>query len=547
MFKNILKFFALFTVYNVVADAKVSLDYTNDGVLRKDGECNINFINFGINNDIIDLKIKKENNSNGTFNLLISDLKNANAYLNNKSTGYTFNDNEIKNYVKVSQNGNAIKDIEATAAPHGRFSLLIKNLKSCEGLSIKETFKTDVLINSYLYYSNVKPNGINHAYDIVEFGPSSNNVPYDTLKWNMNTGLDSAREKCGIYIDYHEFDYTGGAHWKWYLSTDNINNKKCDNPAFYAAVKDSYANYEVMEELFGDHYNGYVIKREGSGIGHMDGILVDQKYLIEIYQNGCDEQNKDQVICTISSNKKLTYKEFTQEFVKNCPSIIEDPKEEVKWSVDENGITAKYDSYSFNITNYNRGALPKNENESVSYKEFKAANSSGIARFNVCTKCGDGTYIGEKCKYVSCPENCTKCLDGKTCTECATGSELIDGACKKIITTTTTTTTTTITTTITKVPTTTIVEETETVDNVTEKEEPTESEIVDDEEETSDANDSDIEEEEVTDEPTEVKEDDDEDDVIEEATETENKPKPITKVVVVKRPKTIKKCLIKKN
>ncbi|KAG4094765.1 hypothetical protein H8356DRAFT_1080203 [Neocallimastix lanati (nom. inval.)] len=485
MFKNILKFFALFTVYNVVADAKVSLDYTNDGVLRKDGECNINFINFGINNDIIDLKIKKENNSNGTFNLLISDLKNANAYLNNKSTGYTFNDNEIKNYVKVSQNGNAIKDIEATAAPHGRFSLLIKNLKSCEGLSIKETFKTDVLINSYLYYSNVKPNGINHAYDIVEF--------------------DSAREKCGIYIDYHEFDYTGGAHWKWYLSTDNINNKKCDNPAFYAAVKDSYANYEVMEELFGDHYNGYVIKREGSGIGHMDGILVDQKYLIEIYQNGCDEQNKDQVICTISSNKKLTYKEFTQEFVKNCPSIIEDPKEEVKWSVDENGITAKYDSYSFNITNYNRGALPKNENESVSYKEFKAANSSGIARFNVCTKCGDGTYIGEKCKCVSCPENCTKCLDGKTCTECATG-----------------------------------------IDNVTEKEEPTESEIFDDEEETSDANDSDIEEEEVTDEPTEVKEEDDDDD-IEEATEIENKPKPITKVVVVKKPKTIKKCLIKKN
>jgi len=287
MFKNIFKLLTLFTVYSAVAKADVSLDYTKDGVLRKDNQCNINFVNFGINTDITGLNIKRQNNPNGTFNLLISELKNANAGINSSRTGYTFKDSEIKNYIKISQNGAAIKDFEATAAPHGRFSLFVKNLKSCEGLSIKQTFKEDVLINSYLYYSNVKPNGINHAFDIVEFGPSSNNVPYDTLAWNMNTGLDSAREKCGIFIDYHEFDYTGGAHWKWYLSTDNINTEKCDNPDFYAAVKDSYASLEVMDELFGDHYNGYVIKREGSDIGHMDGILVNQKYLIEIYQNGC--------------------------------------------------------------------------------------------------------------------------------------------------------------------------------------------------------------------------------------------------------------------
>jgi len=554
MFKNIFKLLTLFAACSASVNA-CFLDYTKEGVLRKDQQCNINFVNFGIDKDISGLNVRRENNANGTFNLAISELKNGNVGLRSDESGYTFKDSETKNYVEISQNGTAIKDFEVKPASRGKFSLVVKNLKTCEGLTIKQIFKADALMNTYLYYSNVTPKDINHPFNIVEFGPSSNDVPYDTLSWNMNTGLDDLREKCRIFIDFRETNNVGGFHWVWYVSTDTVNADKCDNPTFYDIAKKSYASMEVMDELFGDHYNGYVIKREGKENGHMDGILVNQKYLIEIYQNGCDEQNKDQVICTISSNKKLTYHEFTKQFVENCSSVVEDPKEKVQWSVDEKGVTAKFDNYSLNITNKDNdhGALPKNENESVRYKEFKAANSSGIARFNVCTSCGDGSYVGEKCKCQPCPENCTKCLDGKTCTECATGSELIDGECKKIITTTTTTTTTTTE----DVPTPTEVE-TETVGDLTEKDEPTESEEVK-EEETSDANDSDEEEEEVTDEPTVVDEDD-EGSEVETATEAEEtasvegdneeeeeKPKTITKVVTMKKPKTVKKCYVKKH
>ncbi|OUM62756.1 hypothetical protein PIROE2DRAFT_10855, partial [Piromyces sp. E2] len=237
------------------------------------------------------------------------------------------------------------------------------------------------------------------------------------------------REQCGIYIDYNGREKTGGFHWIWYLSTDNINNKKCDNTAFYKAAKSSYIDYDQMEELFGDYYEGYVIKREGSDNGHMDGILVNQKYLIEIYQNGCSEQNKDQVICTISSNKKLSYSEFQKEFIDNCLSILIDQKEDPEWSIDASGLSAKFSQYSLNIENYNRGALPKSETETVSYKEFKAASSSGIARFNVNTQCGEGSFIGDKCRCNACPVNCASCLNENTCTKCKKGNSLVDGKC----------------------------------------------------------------------------------------------------------------------
>ncbi|ORX42216.1 hypothetical protein BCR36DRAFT_337879 [Piromyces finnis] len=441
MFKNILKFFALLSVSSVCfvnadsplinekAAKNVSLEYTKDGVLRKEDQCFINFANFGIKNDIINISVKKENNNDGSFNLRIGELKNGNEGLNNYKTGYRFTDDEIKDYVKIKQNNVEINDFFIASVVDGKFSLLIKNLKSCDGLSIKQAYKTEALMATYLYYSNVSPLDINHAFDIAEFGPSSNNVPYDIIHWDMNTGLDRVREQCRIYIDYNRREQTGGNHWIWYLSTDNINGEKCDNTAFYKAAKSSYVDYEQMDELFGDYYEGYVIKREGSENGHMDGILVNQKYLIEIYQDGCSEQNKDQVICTISSNKKLSYEEFQKEFADNCLDVIVDQKEKAEWSVNANNITAKFSQYSINIENYNRGSLPKCETESVSYKEFKAAESSGIARFTVNMSCGEGTFIGDKCRCSACPVNCASCLDGNTCTKCKEGSSLINGKC----------------------------------------------------------------------------------------------------------------------
>jgi len=441
MFKNILKGLAIATIYGatiVKADSAlinknaangVTLEYTKEGVLRKDNNCNVNFINFGIKNDIINISVQKEKNKNGSFNLKIGNLKNGNEGLNRPNSGYTFTNEEIKDYIKISQNDDKIDDFKIASATNGQFSLTVKNLTSCNGLTIKQTFKEPVIIATYLLYSNDKPKDINHSFNIAEFGPSSNNVPYDTLHWDMNTGLDDIREKCRIYIDYMDRNNVASNHWIWYLSTDSINGEKCDNAAFFKTVKKSYVDYDVMDELFGDYYEGYVIKREGEDKGHMDGILVNQKYLIEIYQNECNEQNKDQVICTISSNKKLTFQKFQDEFVANCLNVLINQDEEAEWKVNDEGVKAIFSRYALNIVNYNRGSLPKTENDSVSYKEFKAAHSSGIARFSVNLECNDGSYIGDKCRCNACPANCSKCLNENTCTKCNEGSVLVDGQC----------------------------------------------------------------------------------------------------------------------
>jgi len=442
MLKNFLKFFIAFTVYSVCfvnadsslvnsnAKKSVTIEYTKQGVLRKEDQCSVNFVNFGIKNDILNISVKKEDESNGSFNLRISELKNGNEGLNHSKTGYRFTDDEIKNYVKINQNDVEIVDFEIVSVKNGIFSLLIKNLKSCNGLTIKQTFKSEAIMSSYLLYANVKPTDINHAFNVAEFGPSANDVPYDVIHWNMNSGLDRLREQCRIYIDFYGRENSSGDyHWVWYLSTDNINGEKCDNTAFFKAAKESYIDYDQMDELFGEYYEGYVIKREGSENGHMDGILVNQKYLIEIYQNGCNEQNKDQVICTISSNKKLSYKDFQKEFIENCLSVIIDEEEKPEWNVDASGIKAKFSQYTINMENYNRGTLPTSETETVTYKEFKAATSSGIARFSINTECGEGSYIGDKCRCQACPVNCTSCLDGNTCVECEEGSILVDGKC----------------------------------------------------------------------------------------------------------------------
>jgi len=440
-FKNILKNLTIATIYGALLvkgdselinknDANnVELQYTKEGVTRSGNNCNINFVNFGIKNDIINISVKKENERKGTFNLKLGNLKNGNEGLNRPSSGYTFDNTEIKNYIEINQNNTEIEDFTVVATNDGHFTLTINELTSCNDITIKQSFKEPVIMATYLLYSNVKPTDINHSFNTSEFGPSSNNVPYDTIHWDMNTGLDAIREKCRIYIDYMDRNNKGSDHWIWYLSTDNYNGENCDNKTFFKTVKDSYIDYEVMDELFDNYYEGYVIKREGEDKGHMDGILVNQKYLIEIYQNECNEQNNDQVICTISSNKKLTFQEFQDEFIDNCINFIIDQDEEAEWNVNNEGVKATFSNYSLNIVNKNRGALPKDENESISYKEFSAANTSGIARFSVNLECKDGSYIGDKCRCNACPANCSKCLNESTCTACKEGSVLKDGKC----------------------------------------------------------------------------------------------------------------------
>jgi len=201
MLNKFLKYLAIASVLGATVAKAAEVEYTDQGVLRKGRNCEITFVNFGIEDDIKNLGVNKNDN-----NLNIQGLKNGNLGLNKKGFNYSFNNNEIKNYVKISQNNNAINDFDVTSGNDGKFSLNIRNINSCEGLIIKQTFKEPVAVATYLLYSNIKPsaNTINNVYAVNEFGPSSNDVPYDVVHWDMNTGLDSAREKCGIYIEFRD-------------------------------------------------------------------------------------------------------------------------------------------------------------------------------------------------------------------------------------------------------------------------------------------------------------------------------------------------------
>ncbi|ORX53410.1 hypothetical protein BCR36DRAFT_411186 [Piromyces finnis] len=445
MVKNFLKFFTLLTLYNAclvsahfslfkIMNNGIELEYTKNGVLRKKDECNINFVNFGIDDDIDKISVNKEKpifSISSSFNLKISNLKNGNEGLN--SENYKFNNNEINNYVRVYQNDNEISNFSTSEEEAGYFSLTIKDLKSCDGITIKQTFKSELAIATYLLYSNVKPDDINKTFDVSHFGPSSNNTPYAIVHWDMNSGLDNLREKCGIYIDYTNIrDKTNGVyHWRWYLSTNNINGENCDNKEFYDIVKNSFnEDYDQMKELFGDFYEGYVLKREDAQYAHIDGILAEkQKYIIEIYQNQCNNQDQNQVICILSSNKKLNFEEFQKEFVENCESVIIDNKENAKWGIDANGVFAEFSQFKINIENKNYGKLPNSITEEITYKEFIEANSSGIARFNINMDCGEGSFVGDKCRCSACPLNCSKCNNGSSCEKCNEISTLVEGRC----------------------------------------------------------------------------------------------------------------------
>ncbi len=80
-----------------------NLEYTKNGVLRKENGCEINFINFGIEDDITNISIQKEEGS-----LTISNLKNGNQYLNKYGSKPT--DEDIKTFIKISQNDTEIND-----------------------------------------------------------------------------------------------------------------------------------------------------------------------------------------------------------------------------------------------------------------------------------------------------------------------------------------------------------------------------------------------------------------------------------------------------
>jgi len=263
----------------------LELEFIDEGVLRKDGDCNIIFTNFGMDKYIKGLTLKKTKVSNSNlFNLKIKSLVNGNMGPNN--TVY-LDPQDLKNAVIVKQNDIEITDfvISNVSKKTGLMDLEIKNLSTCEGLALKQTFiEPLVKVANRLYYENVVPTHINQSFDAKKFGPSYS-YPFERIHWKINEGLDDLRETCGIYILFKSPTSSNGNHWQYYLSVENVNSKKCSQNQFFEVLKRNYIDYHFTEELLGENFMGYVLKREGHIEEHMDGIIVDRNYLVEIYLN----------------------------------------------------------------------------------------------------------------------------------------------------------------------------------------------------------------------------------------------------------------------
>eukprot|EP00833_Pecoramyces_ruminatium_P010098 jgi/Orpsp1_1/1184130/evm.model.c7180000088134.1 len=399
---DLLKIFTLITIYLSVAlnIHAATIKYEKNGVLREDSSCTINFINFGINNDVNNIEISKEYNYSGSnFDLRVKKMINANIGFR---PGRSFSMDDISNYLIITQNDKSITDFTVVSEDYtnGYFGIKIKNLSTCDGLTLKQTFKDYTTVKTYLLYANEIPSSINKGFSSGLFGPSSNDVPYATLEWDANGGLDNIREECEIFIKYDGYISNNGWHWRWYLSIENINNKKCANSKFYSIAQKYFIDYKPMELIFGQFYEGYVIKRETSNAPHMDGITIPN-YIVEVYQNQCGSQNGNQVVCTLSSFETLSFNEFTNKLIDNCVSIIVDQKENAQWEINDSEITGKFTSYTLTINNFgsNVGSLPLSENKNITYRETgTTTNAGGFARFKVNLECKDGTYMDDTCK-----------------------------------------------------------------------------------------------------------------------------------------------------
>lgn len=280
-----------------VSENDIEIILSKDGVLRKDSKIgDLNFINFGINNKIKNLKISKINQPRGVFSLKIEGLVNGNIGPNNKI--YT-KEKDLKSLIKIEQNGQKITNfsINNINTNNGLMTIVINGLTSSENISLKQTFKeTTVNVVTRIYYENVVPPQINKSFDVKSFGPSYS-YPIETMHWNINKGLEEIRVNCGIHINYTSLTSSNGKHWQYYLSTDN-NDTECTPAEFFDIIKNNFkeGDYQPMENLLGENFLGYVLKREGHSEEHMDGIVHNNNnHLIEIYQKKCGK-NKSKIM-----------------------------------------------------------------------------------------------------------------------------------------------------------------------------------------------------------------------------------------------------------
>jgi len=384
----------------------VSIKYTDEGVLRRDGLCHITFVNFGTEGHILNRVItKNKHEDSGIFDVTIGSLINGNIGIN-YNTNITVE--ELHDYIKIIQNNIEITDYEILNADYdkGLFDLKINHLFTCEGLIVKQTFKEDLLsVANRLYYYNVIPPVINKAFPSEHFGPSYS-YPFKRIHWKINEGLDDLRTSCGIYIVFSEdtlFHHVENTnHWQYYLSIESINTKGCTILEFFEVIKRHYIDYQYTIDLLGESYIGYVLKREGHVEAHMDGVNLGVKYSIEMYQKSCNKQINDQSICTIKSDEELSFIEFTNRLMTECLHNNIEEGQEPKWKIENDIATGIFKNQILKISTVDikkdrKGSLPDDVDGNIIYNTFNKEHYTDVARFVISSSCSDGSFMNDNC------------------------------------------------------------------------------------------------------------------------------------------------------
>jgi len=424
---NILAFFLTLFCLSTV-NAAVTLEYNEEGVLRKDGNCDMIFTNFGTEKTITGISVKKNvNKGTNTFNVTLSGLINGNIGLNYETV---FNKSDFPMYIKVTQNNTELNDIEFPWINNNlsKFNLKINNLTTCDGLKVKQYFKDELVsVANRLYYVNKVPDSINHSFDSKLFGPSYD-YPFKRIHWKINEGLEDLIRTCGIYMVYGNLSSSNRNHWQYYLSVDSINTKKCNTLQFFEVVKRHYTDYHYTAELFGENYVGYVFKREGHIEAHMDGVITDNHYLIEVFHRKCNNGSEPRTTCTIKSDKPLLYTEFSDKLIKECFKDIINEEEEIVWEVDSKNFIGKMKNMKIKIVNGDSQLkyLPASINGTINYKSSSTQNSTPYARFIFDFTCSDGTFMNDKCECQACALHCEKCTSAEKCEKCDESTSLIN-------------------------------------------------------------------------------------------------------------------------
>jgi len=376
----------------------VTLKYTNEGVLRRDGKCHITFSNFGIEKDISSrsVEIKKDENDE-TFSVKITGLINGNMGLNYDTI---FEVEDFNQYIKISKYEELVTNFEVLNVDNsdGTFDLQINNLTSCDGLIIKQTFKDNLLvIENRILYDNIMPEKINQSFDIDRFGPDRK-YPIPNIHWNINNGLDELRQSCGIYIDYDKPDSNNNNHWKYYLSIENINKNKCTVSEYSDIIKNNFIDFENITDLVGKNYIIFVLKREGRKEAQINGILNDIKYTIEINQKSCTNRVALN-LGSIKSNEPVSFTEFTNKLINEYFNIELEDNDKVEWTISSNKKTAngKMKNQTLKIESL-KGSFPDNINGVINYEKPKGDKPIDVSRFVISFVCDKATYTDEKCR-----------------------------------------------------------------------------------------------------------------------------------------------------